>query len=208
VCFDLGGVLIRICRSWEEGCARARLPIRGKERREATLSRRKEVGSAFQTGRIDLDGFARSISEILEGAYSPQEIMAVHRAWIIGEYEGVGAVIDSIHAAGLDTACLSNTDHAHWLQIADIPVLAKLRARMASHMLGLQKPEPAIFAAAEERLHAPGQSILFFDDLQENVEAALKAGWRAVHIDPTERTDQQIRLALRENGIEVAPRGV
>ncbi len=28
VCFDLGGVVIRICRTWAEGCAAAGLEVR------------------------------------------------------------------------------------------------------------------------------------------------------------------------------------
>lgn len=203
VCFDLGGVLIRICRSWEEGCARAGLTLRCPEKREATAERRRELGSAFQTGRIDLAAYAGSLSAILDGAYSPQEIMAVHREWIIGEYEGVGTVIDSIHRAGLDTACLSNTNHAHWLQIADVPAVAKLRTRMPSHVLGLQKPDRAIFAEAQRRLNVNGNAILYFDDLEDNVAAAREAEWNAVLIDPATRTDVQIVTALRRAGLMI-----
>ena len=28
VCFDIGGVLVRICRTWEEGCIAADVPLR------------------------------------------------------------------------------------------------------------------------------------------------------------------------------------
>ncbi len=203
VCFDLGGVLIRICRSWEEGCVRAGFTMRCAVKREATAERRRELGSAFQTGRIDLNAYARSLSEILESAYSPSEIVAIHREWIIGEYDGVGAVIDSIHRANLRTACLSNTDQAHWLQMADVPVLAKLHTRMPSHLLGLQKPDPAIFRDAERRLDTRGNAILFFDDLEENVQAARAAGWRAVQVNPIARTDAQIVNALRREGLMI-----
>ena len=204
VCFDLGGVLIRICRTWEEGCARAGLPIRAANQRQATAQRRHDLVVAYQTGRIDCDTFARSVSEMLEGAYSPEEVRAVHRAWILGDYEGVAAVIDSIHAAGLATACLSNTNHAHWQQMQESRAAMKLRTRLASHLLRLHKPDPAIFAAAEERLSARGKSILYFDDLEENVQAARGAGWNAVLVDPAARTDAQIVAALREHGIGAA----
>lgn len=201
VCFDLGGVLIRICRTWEEGCARAGLPIRCVERRAATIRERHDVVVAYQTGRIDCDTFTRSLSEILQGEYSPEEIKSIHRAWILGDYEGVGEVINSIHDAGLDTACLSNTNHAHWRQIEQSPATMKLRMRLASHLLRLHKPDPAIFAAAEQRLGARGSSILYFDDLEENVIAAQEAGWKAVQVDPANRTDAQIRSALRRHGL-------
>ena len=32
VCFDLGGVIVRICRSWEEGCHRAGVSLRDHDR--------------------------------------------------------------------------------------------------------------------------------------------------------------------------------
>jgi HAD superfamily hydrolase (TIGR01509 family) len=204
VCFDLGGVIVRICRSWEEGCARAGLPLRTPDRRAETVNERKSLARAFQTGRIDLDAYARGLSEILHGLYTPDEIKSIHRAWIIEEYEGVHEVVDSIHAAGLETACLSNTDHAHWNeQIRTLPVLRKLRSHMASHMLGLQKPDVEIFAEAERRLRTPGASILFFDDLEDNVLAARAAGWNAVQVDPMARTDRQIARALRERGVAI-----
>jgi putative hydrolase of the HAD superfamily len=202
VCFDLGGVLIRICRSWEEGCERAGLPVRGMERRAATVRERHDIVVAYQTGRIDCDTFAQAVSDVLEGAYSPEEVLAVHRAWILGDYEGVGDVIDSIHHAGLDTACLSNTNHSHWRQIEHSHATMKLRTRLASHLLRLHKPDPAIFAAAERRLKTSGSAILYFDDLEENVAAAREAGWNAVEVDPLARTDEQIARALRMHGIE------
>ena len=55
VCFDLGGVVIRICRSWEEGCAAAGLPLRGVESRDETRHLRTAAVVEFQTGRIGGD---------------------------------------------------------------------------------------------------------------------------------------------------------
>ena len=55
VCFDLGGVIIRICRTWLEACRRAGLPVRdgieGVLQRE--IETRRELNVLHQTGRLD-----------------------------------------------------------------------------------------------------------------------------------------------------------
>ena len=53
VCFDLGGVLVRICRSWDEACGHARLPYRLPELMgtEAFRLRRREVVERYQVAQ-------------------------------------------------------------------------------------------------------------------------------------------------------------
>lgn len=54
-------------------------------------------------------------------------------------------------------------------------------AVVVSTAVGAQKPDPGIFAAAEDRL--PADSYLFVGDAyEEDVEGARRAGWRAVHV--------------------------
>ncbi|MCL4210846.1 MAG: HAD family phosphatase [Phycisphaeraceae bacterium] len=202
-CFDLGGVLIRICRTWAEGCARVGLPVRDPQRREETVQERQQVVYDYQTGRIDGPTFAQRLSEILRGAYTPEEVMNVHRAWVIEEYQGVAEALDRLKQAGLRTACLSNTNDAHWRGLWDYPVMNRLDVPLASHLLGLHKPDHAIYRAAEARFGAKGSSVLFFDDLEPNVAAAREVGWDAVHVNHAGRTDEQILAAARTRGIAV-----
>ncbi len=205
VCFDLGGVVVRICRSWEEGCAAAGLPLRGIAERDATRSERHAAVVDFQSGRIDSSVFTQRISQILRGAYSPDEILAVHRAWMLGEYPGVAALIEELHAAGVETGVLSNTNHEHWSALTQFGAFRRLRNRHASHLLGQHKPDRAIYAAFEAEVGVHGRDILFFDDLPENVEAARQFGWRAIQVDPGSDpsfdTAPQLRDALRAEGI-------
>jgi FMN phosphatase YigB (HAD superfamily) len=200
VCFDLGGVLLRICRSWDEACGRAGVPVRDRGLQGEAMSERERAVIDYQTGRTSRDAFARALSDVFGGAYSPDEVKRVHAAWVIDEYEGVCDVIDAIHAAGLPTACLSNTNETHWRQIVAYPSVMRLGTRLASHELGLHKPDPAIYREAERLLAAPPHGILFFDDLEPNILAAREAGWHAVRIDHAACTATQIRSALREHG--------
>ncbi|MHC5004541.1 MAG: HAD family hydrolase [Planctomycetota bacterium] len=199
VCFDLGGVIVRICRSWEEGCRLVGLPVREGFRPGATVIDR--LVDAHQTGAIDVDEYAGRMSDAFAGLYTAEEIVRIHAAWVLGPYEGLETVIDGLHDRGVVTAALSNTNAHHWAELPAVPPIARLRHRLASHELGLRKPDLAIYREAERRLGFAGDQILFFDDLPENVEAARAVGWRAVLVDPARETAPQIAAALREHGL-------
>lgn len=204
VCFDLGGVVVRICRSWAEGCAAAGLEVRadGRSTEEAILKRR-ELLHDYDTGRIDCETFFREVSQVLNGVYSPEEIRRVHDAWILGEYDGIAELIEEINASGAAarTACLSNTNHRHWESMRGMRALEAIAHPHASHLLGQRKPDASIYAAFEEALGARGEEIVFFDDLEENVESGKARGWRAVLIDHEGDPAAQARAALREIGV-------
>jgi putative hydrolase of the HAD superfamily len=201
VCFDLGGVLIRICRSWEEGCAAAGLDVREGFRSPIHEPRRRAAVDALQRGAIEPDEFWVEISDCFGGVYEPYEIERVHRAWTLGEYEGVCDVIDRIHDAGVATACLSNTNAPHWEILVRHDALKRLHSLHASHLLRSAKPDEAIYRAFEQAVGRAGEEILFFEDTEENAVAAFALGWRTAVVDPHTETAPQIEAALLEHGV-------
>ena len=203
VCFDLGGVVIRICRSWEEGCAAAGLPVRDPALWQSTRPARRELVLEHQTGRIDGPTFATRASALVGGLYSPAEILRVHRAWMTDEYEGIGELVDQLHAAGLKTAALSNTNDEHWSRIVEFPAVSRMQYLLASHQLGLHKPDRAIYERVEQSTGCTGGQILFFDDTADNVKAAKAIGWHAEIIDHAGDPVRQIRTSVREFGFDV-----
>jgi HAD superfamily hydrolase (TIGR01509 family) len=204
VCFDLGGVVIRICRTWAEACAAAGVPLRHNGAIEARVSAALErLRDRHERGQLEGRAWARSVSDCLAGLYTPREVMAIHDAWLLGEYAGVAALVDDLHARGLATAALSNTNREHWAALDRFGAVRRLRHRVVSHEVGSCKPEPAIYHALEARTGARGPQIAFFDDRPENVAAAATLGWRSLHIDPGGETAPQIAAALRGFGIEV-----
>ncbi len=203
VCFDLGGVLVRICRSWAEGCAAAGLPLRVEidlESRPAVA----ELHRQHQTGVLDGAEYACRLSDHLERLYSPEEIMSIHDAWMLGQYSGVETIIQRLHENELRTAALSNTNHEHWQRMPEFTAVTILQHRLASHELGLVKPDPQIYRELERRLDVESVEILFFDDLEANVDTARRVGWQAVLIDPLRETAPQIIEGLARHGVHIS----
>jgi len=210
ICFDLGGVLVRICRSWREGCERAGLQVYDDLDAPAARAARTHWAHQYQLGRIDCDTFARGLSDAVGGRYTPEQVRAIHDAWIIAEYPGVAGLLRRLNeSVGLTTAILSNTNHGHWARLipgvngGEFPSLGLVRRPYASHLLGLAKPDPAIYRAFELRAQVTPGDVLFFDDLEENVAAARACGWRAERIDHEGDTVAQIVERLATHGVNV-----
>src|SRR5688572_1701169 len=137
VCFDVGGVLVKHHRSWDAGCAAAGLPVREGAMSPEMVAHRREVTSAFTTGRVDEARFCAEMSRLMAGMYSPDEVRKVHYHWLGPEYDGIAAVIHRLISVNtIDTGVLSNTNPSHWSRMtraegrpAEFPSPAMLRHR-------------------------------------------------------------------------------
>ena len=76
--------------------------------------------------------------------------------------------------------CLSNTNSIHWDKLlSDYEFMGHFDRRFASQILGCAKPKVEIYEKVQGLLGTHGRSILFFDDRQENVDAAARLGWNS-----------------------------
>lgn len=209
VCFDWGGVILRICRSFAEGVEAAGLDQRAGPDHPSSADHpelytvRKGISADYQVGKIDDTAFCDAISRSMNGLYSPAEIALIHDAWLLGEYDGAAELVAELHDAGrAATAMLSNTNERHWARRErDFPTASTLHHQHASHLLGLVKPDPAIYHAFARETGLAPREILFFDDLEANITAARDAGWQAEHIDHTGDTASQMRQHLTNRGL-------
>lgn len=210
ICFDWGGVILRICRTWSEACAAAGLPVRpGSESGESHPGRR-DIVRAHQEGRLEFDDYTRRLSAAFDHLYTPDEIARIHDAWLLHEYPGVADLIADLHARPhLRTALLSNTNQRHLLRglstahggHAHFPTAHTLHHCLYSNRLGHTKPRPEFYNALPQAAGVAPSAILFFDDLEENIAAAHSLGWNATLIDHAGDTAAQMRRSLHEHAV-------
>lgn len=209
VCFDIGGVLVKHYRTWPEACAGLGIEYRAGIDNPDLLAMRRAAGKQFALGRIGEEEFYAELVRGVAGLYTPKEVRHVHTHWITSEYEGIGGVVDRLVGLGrVRTAVLSNTNAAHWRRLAggdgaraDFPTPGKVQRLFASHLMGLAKPDPMIYAAFEKEAGVEPSEVLFFDDLAENIEAAAGRGWNASRVDHTGDTAAQVSAVLEGHGL-------
>jgi putative hydrolase of the HAD superfamily len=114
---------------------------------------------------------------------------------------GTVALLEGLHAAGTRLFFLSNMPAPYAASLErEHGFLDLFEAGLFSGREHLSKPDAAIFERASARFGLSPAELLFFDDVQANVNAARAAGWRAERFTTPERCALDLaahRLAWR-----------
>ncbi|MBI5511596.1 MAG: HAD-IA family hydrolase [Deltaproteobacteria bacterium] len=200
VCFDLGGVIIKICRDLREAAAAAGV-ILPEALPEAALVAMTTWSWRLQRGETDPQTMAAEVARAAGGLLTAAQVEAIQAAWLLEPYAGVAELVATLEALGVATAVLSNTSPDHWEALRVLPAVRHTRHRFLSFELRAMKPEPEIYAAVERHAGLSGAAIGFFDDTEANVAAARGRGWRAAQVDHALPPAPQIEAALCRWGV-------
>ena len=206
VIFDLGGVLIRLSDGWRNVCNAAGVVYPTALNASDVMRAMIDLMTAHELGHIDNEVFFVRAGQLT--GLSTAQVQAVLHARLAGRYDGVDELITQIADTNTRTACLSNTNAAHWhIMTGDgsdgrnrLP-LNVLNHRFASHLIGAMKPDTRIYEHVEAQTNTPPYRILFFDDSSHNCAAANARGWRTHKIDPSGDPVTQMRDVLIAFGV-------
>lgn len=180
VLFDFGGVLLR--QDWEEYDAfneREGLPRRALQRALYGT----EEWRALQTGRISDRATWRAAAIASLAEHCGERAEGLFEEWYsrpVRLHDPNIALAKALRAAGIRIGLLSNAAPDLETRItADFGVDIDWDDRVISGLVGLAKPDPAIYRLAAERIGLPEAACFFIDDLDENVAAARSVGMRA-----------------------------
>lgn len=210
VCFDLGGVLVRLRGSLTAACAVAEVPqpkvLTDPESANAFFASFSSLGMQAATGQVDTEAFFTAAARLT--GLTLTQLERVSEALLAGTYPGVADLIGALDRLDVRTACLTNTHHHHWRILTDPATteyawLRRLDHRFASHLIGHVKPDARTYRHVEEQTGIGGRQILLFDDRAENCTAARDLGWQAHQILDDDDPVTQIRIQLRAAGVEV-----
>jgi putative hydrolase of the HAD superfamily len=124
-----------------------------------------------------------------------EAIPAINRIYLDEDWiaaPGAAEAMLALEDAGLKLAIVSNASGKMEQMLLDNNICAAIEAPMArvavvidSHVVGVEKPDPAIFALALSALGVPPERCLFIGDtVHFDVAGARNAGIEAVHLDP------------------------
>jgi epoxide hydrolase-like predicted phosphatase len=69
-----------------------------------------------------------------------------------------------------------------------------------SALVGMMKPDPAIYRLTLNQLQVAPQEAVFIDDMRENVEAAAALGIHAIQFTTRDGTLKELEALLRVDG--------
>jgi putative hydrolase of the HAD superfamily len=204
VVFDAGGTLVRLDFEWMAGAIPGMNgpPDAGTLRRAEIEGRRwydASVGQPPRAGEVPPLGARGDIRAYFLGMLAAAGVPESSREVALERYrerqsgpglwsrpmEGARAALDGIGALGLRRAVVSNSDgRAEW-HLEQCGVREGIEFVVDSHLVGVEKPDPRIFAIALERLGVAAGRALYVGDIRSVDEAgAREAGMRFVLLDP------------------------
>lgn len=218
VIFDAGGTLVRLDFEWmSEWLTHAGAPMDARTLREAEVRGRRryddsaaaphqEPGQppmgragdtrAYFSGTLEAAGIHAALGERAIAAFLER-----HRnegLWS-RPVEGARAVLDLLHATGVRLACVSNSDGRAEQHLDSCGMRYGLEFVVDSAIVGIEKPDPRIFAIALERLGVPASRAVYVGDIRCVDETGSRAaGMHFVLLDPRGDYGPAGGLAVRE----------
>lgn len=227
VCFDLGGTLVHVNKTWGDAYFQARnesaclyhhisLPHRPAlwpkmldSARDADLSNCPTF-DLYQAGKISKEEHFLVLQDYLFGSdddYTFEECLDsaehTHRHILGKQYSGAFLTLLALLKNSVQIGCLSNTSQMHWDILSDNEEIALMQHNALSFEIGCNKPDLKAFRAFEKMSYTRfPDEVLYFDDVQANVDAANAAGWDArLVVSDSDKTIPDIRNQLIEHGL-------
>ena len=118
---------------------------------------------------------------------------------------GVMEFIEKAHAKGLSVVAASNNDDRSKVTLRELGITKHLTGVYVAGDLGWKNPSPYFFTTLEGHLKRSAEQILHIgNNVQLDVEAALRCGWSAVLYDPKGVGQQHSVKSFHELGCMLA----
>ena len=176
ILFDLGGVLVELA-----GLKRMAELTRAKITPDE-LARRwaaSEYVQLYESGKCSTEIFAAGIVKELDMDITPEDFIGEFPLYAKDFFPGVVELLQKLNPK-YTLACLSNTNAIQWMGLCErISIDKYFQHSFLSYEIGIMKPELEIYTYTIEKLGFSPDEIVFFDDSEANVQAAVKAGMNA-----------------------------
>ena len=176
VVFDVGRVLVQ----WDLRCLFAKL-IDDPQELEWFVTNvvTEEWHHQHDEGRPLADMVPERIAEFPEYTDLIRAYATRFNETVPGPVAGTHDLARRLHQRGVAIFGLTNFGHEFWAMFRPTqPVFDLFTDIVVSGTEKLAKPDPAIYALAEERFALPPQQLFFIDDKPENIAAATARGWQ------------------------------
>jgi putative hydrolase of the HAD superfamily len=196
--FDVGGVLLT--NAWDTGARKRAAETFNLDYHEFQ-TRHEMLKTAFETGRLTLDGYVQKAVFHHERAFTPEAFkeFMFHQSQPLG----AGEVLDWVRALARAGRCrlftLNNeSQELHEFRVRAFRLREVFRGFLTSCYLGQAKPDEGIYLSALGIAGCERGDAVFIDDRALNVEPALALGLDALKFEGLDA----LRAALKGRGVD------
>ena len=176
VLFDMGRVLVKI----DFDAFPNALGLTTSELRKPYQQAAMKLEVSYECGNITTEKFLESLSVLFQSKFTPDEIRAAYNTIIVEENREIIPLVKSVRER-CRIAVLSNTSDEHWKKSLEIaPILQLFPDTFTSFEIGAMKPAPIVYETVIRTLDVDPASILFIDDVRENIDGARQAGMQGI----------------------------
>lgn len=141
----------------------------------------------YQIGNISTSEFLHSLKSVVRQDVEENQILEAWNAMILDiPMERLEALLE-LRRRGAKVFMLSNTNDAHTTHIINkcfagsrSNMLRYFDALFLSHEMRLAKPDDEIYQETIRRAGIDPNETIYFDDLPQNIEAGIRAGFHSV----------------------------
>lgn len=182
--FDFGGVLVNLDK---QRCIQAFKKLGFDVAPYLGAYRQSGPFSLLEQGRINVQEFCDSLRQL---SHRPEltndSIIAAWKSFLTDLPEERLEMLLKLKRH-YSVNLLSNTNAIHWSQARDgffrykgLEVEDFFDHIFLSYEMGIEKPDPALYAQVVRELSVPADEVLFFDDSEVNCEAARQCGLQSL----------------------------
>ena len=172
IVFDVGRVLVNI----DFDAFPRSLGIKRDDPMYADEQRIHQLAFKYETGKVGTEKFFDSMEGIFRHKFSRTRLVVAWNAIVQDEVSDIAPVVDHLQTK-YQTALLSNTNPIHFQKaLESTSILRKFSRKYLSYEMGAAKPDEATYRTMIRGLGEESPTILFIDDIDENIIAARRCG--------------------------------
>lgn len=191
VVFDLGNVLVDVVHARASEALSKFCPAGPRLLEETIIT--SPLLHRIERGEIEAESFFRELAAHASCSAPPETLRAAFCDIFVPVPEMI-AVNARLRAQGTRTYLFSNTSVLHFEYVKrNHAFMSEFDGYFLSYEIRCMKPDEPIYAAVERGTGLTGSAIVYIDDREENVEAAARRGWRAIHHISPAATVERLR---------------
>jgi HAD superfamily hydrolase (TIGR01509 family) len=159
----------------------------------------KGAVNRYETGEVSSLHFFYSLKETFQLSLTFEEFIPIWNEIFVENREVSETILSQKGKWRL--GLLSNTNPLHFHHVlATFPIVRVFDRWILSHEVGFKKPAVGIFQKAIEWAGVVPEKILFIDDLERNVNAAISLGMKGIHFRSTQQLREELSKKLITHG--------